>query len=97
MVVLGSEGAGHRTLYPDNPRINNFQKGDMIPQELRENVEFTNARIDAVQAAVATALSAMQGTPGLETRLLRAFQDMDDQLVAKWPDIGPAIRERGWK
>jgi hypothetical protein len=66
--------------------------GDHIPQQLRESAEFAHARIEALQASIAAALG--KNNPVLEDRLLEALQDMDRQLVAKWDDIGPAIRAR---
>ena len=63
-----------------------------VPQALRESAEFAHARIDALQASMAAALGKNDAT--LEGRLLQALQDMDMQLVAKWGDIAPAIRER---
>ena len=64
-----------------------------VPQELRESAEFANARIDALQAALAVAFSDGVGG-GKEEFFFRGMQDLDRQLVEKWDAIAPAIRER---
>lgn len=69
-----------------------------VPQHLRESVEFAHARIDALQAALAVAISAgksnMPDGRSAEDFIFHSFQDMDRELVQKWPDIAPAIRAR---
>lgn len=64
-----------------------------IPNHLRESAEFANARIDALQAALAVKFSDGKGGPP-EDFFMKAFQDLDRELVEKWDNIGPAIRER---
>jgi hypothetical protein len=71
--------------------------GDQIPQQLRESAEFAHARLDALQAFVAATFGKNmweRRTGEAADGLLEALQDMDRQLVAKWDDIGPAIRAR---
>jgi len=67
-----------------------------VPQHLRESAEFAHARIDALQAALASALGTGKTTMGMnaEEWFFQAFQNMDRELVSKWDDILPAIRAR---
>jgi uncharacterized membrane protein ArfC len=61
------------------------------PGELRHNADFANARIDALQAALAALLA--RDTPDLERRYLEAFQGLDRQLAEKWSDI-KSVRDK---
>jgi len=69
-----------------------------VPQHLRESAEFAHARIDALQAALAVAMSVgksnMPDGRSAEDYALDALQNQDRELVSKWDDIGPAIRAR---
>jgi hypothetical protein len=58
---------------------------------LRHNADFANARIDALQAALAALLA--RDTPDLERRYLEAFQGLDRQLAEKWSDI-KSVRDK---
>ena len=64
-----------------------------VPQHLRESAEFANARIDALQAALAVKFSDGKGG-SVEDFFMKGFQDLDRELVSKWDAIGPAIRAR---
>lgn len=55
------------------------------PAELRNDADFANARIDALQAALAAVLA--RGNPDLERRYLEAFQGLDRELAEKWPNV----------
>ena len=63
-----------------------------VRQELRESAEFANARLDALRANLSVAFG--KGNREVEEFFFRAMQEVDKELVSKWPAIQQAIRER---
>lgn len=71
-----------------------FLSPQHVPQELRESAEFAHARIDALQALLATHFATVARFAVPIEYFLKVFQDGDNELVEKWPEIQAAIRAR---